>query len=189
MLLTEIIDKIKARISLRKQEADAFFSGDYKDGVKDTLEFIEYFLNSTFLEDKSTGAIRKTREIEIEFRGSSINLLQEYYETPNHNLSYTTTELDDDFMWRVFKEWCNQKHFTTFREICPEVVGKVAGYVARDRSGQLLFFDNLPYCIRSEESWDTDCECFPLPKDFFPDVTYENSPRRVNLLIENDESI
>lgn len=184
MILTEIIEKIKARLALSRSYAQGSTNQSYKQGVEDTLKSIENFLDKEFLEDKGTGAIRKNKLVEVNFRGSKISLPSEYYEVSRGTLSYTTTELDDDFMWRVFKKWCDDRGFSTFREICPEVEGQIRGYVARNKDSQLLFFDNLPFCIRSKGEWDTDCECLPLPKSLFPEITYESGPIRVKLLIE-----
>jgi hypothetical protein len=58
-------------------------------------------------------------------------------------------------------------------------------WVARDRGGVMHFFINKP-------SYNEDFECFEPTKSLkatsrtcFPEVTFENSPRKVRLILED----
>jgi len=60
---------------------------------------------------------------------------------------------------------------------------KIEGWIARDKDGTLVFSEKelKPFkeCFISNDLQDWE-----LPKDFLPDLTFENSPRKAILSIE-----
>lgn len=77
-------------------------------------------------------------------------------------------------------------------------------WVAREQDGSLWLymlkpirhgdgwtndFDDCPQLIKNDEDWDFN-EVIELKPDWFPEVTYENSPVEVDLIIKkNDKGI
>jgi hypothetical protein len=62
-------------------------------------------------------------------------------------------------------------------------------WIARDKYGDdsLWLFKKEPYECNDEGVWDSgDGACRLLP-DIFPQITFENSPKRIELKIIDDE--
>lgn len=59
---------------------------------------------------------------------------------------------------------------------------KMLGWVAREKeSGELTFFSDKPQGI--DGMWHQDCIAYGLPKGYFPQVTYEDSPRSCEITL------
>ena len=58
-------------------------------------------------------------------------------------------------------------------------------WIARDKDSTLWLFNTKPYC-KYNLCWNTRCdEHLQLNQELFPEVTFENSPQKVELkLIE-----
>ena len=57
-------------------------------------------------------------------------------------------------------------------------------YVARDKDGILTLFPCKPYCNESGVWYgETDSRDLVLDKNLLPEVTFENSPVEVNLIL------
>lgn len=64
-------------------------------------------------------------------------------------------------------------------------------WIARDKNGGLFMYVSNPTCDEETKTfWTENEEFFRLSKNFFPEVTFENSPQKVKIeLIKNsDES-
>ena len=56
-------------------------------------------------------------------------------------------------------------------------------WTARDKDGELYLFDEEPKLYKNY-LWGTSTECgrsFRLDSDLFPEITFENSPQKVEL--------
>lgn len=63
-------------------------------------------------------------------------------------------------------------------------------WIARDKNGSLWVFKRKP--VRNERSFDIEMgihERMYLDDSQFPSVTWENSPKRVTLKLEDDETL
>ena len=56
-------------------------------------------------------------------------------------------------------------------------------YIARDGNGNLFMHRNRPSLLHFSEVWDSD-DYFRLEQKDFPEVTFENSPMEVELVIK-----
>lgn len=60
-------------------------------------------------------------------------------------------------------------------------------WIARDLDGDLWLYNRKPV----KKSWggfipiDDDCDIMPIDNDLYPEVTYENSPKEVELIIKD----
>lgn len=64
----------------------------------------------------------------------------------------------------------------------------IGAWITRDKDHSLWLFSDKPSKSIGGEMWipaDDSCECFPLDSGYFPDLTYENSPREVIVRINN----
>jgi hypothetical protein len=64
-------------------------------------------------------------------------------------------------------------------------------WIARDKdiaadSGLYLFIKK-PYELNNEGIWDSGYGAYQLPDDLFPHLTFENSPKRIELRILDNE--
>ena len=55
-------------------------------------------------------------------------------------------------------------------------------YVTRDKDGCLYLHEEEP--IRKSSLWCSERQFMELPKDKFPEVTWENSPKKVKIELE-----
>lgn len=86
--------------------------------IKHFLSFEHY----PFSPDKSpfTGGKveERTKDTEVTFRGEKITAPRHYYHCVDTGHDYTNCKLDDEFMWEVFKQWCQRKGiYDTFTDI------------------------------------------------------------------------
>ena len=56
-------------------------------------------------------------------------------------------------------------------------------WIARDKSGTLALHESEPYCPYGK--WHNGNQEWVLDQSFFPEVTFENSPREVELKLIN----
>jgi hypothetical protein len=61
-------------------------------------------------------------------------------------------------------------------------------WIARDRDDApddkgLYLFNRKPCVLRDNGMWDADGEALQLPEEWFPEITYANSPQKVELKI------
>ena len=57
-------------------------------------------------------------------------------------------------------------------------------YVARDKDGILTLFPCKPYCSESGVWYgETDGRDLVLKKDMLPEVTFENSPKKIEITL------
>ena len=55
-------------------------------------------------------------------------------------------------------------------------------WIARDKNGGLFMYVSKPACDEETKTFWTDNEdFFRLSKNFFPEVTFENSPQQIRL--------
>ena len=52
-------------------------------------------------------------------------------------------------------------------------------WIARDKDGTLKLHESEPYCPYN--TWHNSNQVFYLSNDYFPEVTFENSPQQVEL--------
>ena len=189
VILSKVIEEIKQELDKRwKNHFASKDQSEYNAGAMDAITSLKEYLDSAFLKDFKTGAIRTYKTETLKYRGFNLSFLVEYFKGGSVGFDYTTTELDDDMMWRVFREWCGIKKFETFREISPEVEGTIWGYIARDRDGQLWFFQDKPKRKKRQGIWYTDCECIAIPRDRFSKITWETEPKEIKLLMVDEDA-
>lgn len=58
-------------------------------------------------------------------------------------------------------------------------------WISRDKNGTLILHESKPYCLYSV--WHNCNQEFILENDFFPQVTFENSPQEVEIKLINNE--
>ena len=58
-------------------------------------------------------------------------------------------------------------------------------WIARDKDGTLILWFNKP--VKLGEEWYNNDGCFILDSVQFSEVTFENSPRQVELKLINEE--
>ena len=53
-------------------------------------------------------------------------------------------------------------------------------WIARDKNGQLFLFEVKPH-IEDQDTWYCDdySNYWQIPEELYPEVTFENSPRRL----------
>lgn len=55
-------------------------------------------------------------------------------------------------------------------------------WIARNISGKLTLFEEEPYVVDGDwGTWRTYGSCMVIDKELFPEVTFENSPQKVEL--------
>ena len=57
-------------------------------------------------------------------------------------------------------------------------------WIARDKDGNLFLYENQPQIPYEEATYfntENFEKCFELPSDAFPELTFENSPKRIKL--------
>lgn len=56
-------------------------------------------------------------------------------------------------------------------------------WIARDKDGMLYLYDSKPHLLSDNASYyDSDNGCFyDIPINWFPELTFENSPQEVEL--------
>jgi hypothetical protein len=61
-------------------------------------------------------------------------------------------------------------------------------WIARDKNGNLWFHEGKPhinkYAEKDNAFWSSDGEYYEVDQDLFPEVTFENSPMEVELVIK-----
>lgn len=70
-------------------------------------------------------------------------------------------------------------YIKAFKEI--ELLQKIKGWVARDHSGNLFLFQDTP--VRKNKWWIAGLGGFYLSRKSFPELTWENEPIEVEILI------
>ena len=57
-------------------------------------------------------------------------------------------------------------------------------WIARDLGGELVLYDRKPY--KKDNYWGCDdkCDFMPMNDRLFPEVTFDNSPQEVELVIK-----
>lgn len=71
-------------------------------------------------------------------------------------------------------------------EIPPYKESKIEYYIARDKDGTLILFKDEPFENNGEWELNTS-DVIRLPNKYFPEVSYENSPQKVEIkLIINE---
>ena len=80
----------------------------------------------------------------------------------------------------------NRKYREGYEQCLRDVncLPKINGWVARDKNGELNLFEVKP---RRDENfgywWDRDYQSSPIDENAFPELTWENEPKEVELLI------
>ena len=59
-------------------------------------------------------------------------------------------------------------------------------WIARDRMGMLQIFRFRPWANEDKSVWYHIGGCSPIDSKEFPEVTFENSPQEVELVIKTD---
>jgi hypothetical protein len=66
--------------------------------------------------------------------------------------------------------------------IIAEVDNTVKNWIARDKIGMLYLYDSKPYLpFDNSNYYTTNGHLYDLPNDWFPELTFENSPKMVGL--------
>lgn len=67
--------------------------------------------------------------------------------------------------------------------IIAEVDNTVKNWIARDKDGMLYLYDSKPYLPSDNASYydSANGHYYDLPNDWFPELTFENSPKMVGL--------
>lgn len=60
-----------------------------------------------------------TKETTVKYRGEDITAEREYYRCEDTGVEFSDSKLDDDFMWKVFRVYCNKQGFQYFTDILP----------------------------------------------------------------------
>lgn len=71
----------------------------------------------------------RTETTTVKYRGEDITVQRQYYHCTESGHDFTDTELDDNFMWAVLRQYCNKKGFERFTDIFPKYKKKIEGYV------------------------------------------------------------
>ena len=58
-------------------------------------------------------------------------------------------------------------------------------WIARDKDGSLCLHQEKPFCS-TNDVWYNALQTMFLNKNYFPEITFENSPRQVELKLCND---
>lgn len=53
----------------------------------------------------------------VKYRGDEITVDRDYFVCKDTGTKFTNAEVDDDFMWAVFREHCSRKDYDTFKRI------------------------------------------------------------------------
>ncbi|MBD5283330.1 MAG: hypothetical protein HDS31_01785 [Bacteroides sp.] len=104
---------------------------------------------------KASGDIIEVKE----WRGSS----DVVYSTPDMNMFYASDEVE------------------ILSEKSEEAV--LEGWVARDKSGYLVLHYQKPHRTLGGDKWYSGLSQKSLPKDSFPEVTWDTEPKRVKITI------
>lgn len=68
-----------------------------------------------------------------------------------------------------------------------KALGSAEMWAARDKSGNLKLYRNEPFPTIGGGFWDYSdnsvFECIFYSKDILPEITYDNSPRRIKLTV------
>ena len=83
---------------------------------------------------------------------------------------------------------CNLRKREGYVKALKEVEGlpKIKGWVARDKNGEIHYFQEYPRRVTEYELnhwWDRDYISMWIEKDSFPELTWEDEPVEVELLI------
>ena len=57
---------------------------------------------------------------EVEYRGAKYSVPRKYYKCVDTGRQFSTSEQDGDLMWAVFRKYCEERNFDTFRDLLPE---------------------------------------------------------------------
>lgn len=57
-------------------------------------------------------------------------------------------------------------------------------WIARDKNGRLALHESEPRCPFS--TWHNTNQEFYLDNNLFPEVTFENSPKEITIILNND---
>lgn len=60
------------------------------------------------------------KETEVEFRGEPIVAIQKFYRCKDTGREFTDATLEGDFMWTVFRKYCEKKGYESFQDILPD---------------------------------------------------------------------
>ncbi len=55
----------------------------------------------------------------VTYRGMEIEAIRSFYKDIDTGLEFSTSEQDSDFMWEVFRKYCELKGFDSFEDILP----------------------------------------------------------------------
>jgi len=66
-----------------------------------------------------------------------------------------------------------------------ESLPKIHGWVARDEDGRLCMYGDKPFrdIFYGNKTWFVERDLWELPKELFPEITWESEPVEVELLI------
>lgn len=70
-----------------------------------------------FLDTIPEQPVSDHHEIEVEFRGEKVTISREFYQ--DGEMSYSTSEQDDNAIWSALRAWCEKKGITPF-ELYPK---------------------------------------------------------------------
>ena len=59
-------------------------------------------------------------------------------------------------------------------------------WIARDKNGTLALHESEPYCPYNN-TWHNSNQEFYLDDDLFPEVTFENSPQKIEIKLVKEE--
>lgn len=55
--------------------------------------------------------------ITVNYRNIPVTVTHQFYHSEKTGNNFTTTELDDDFMWNVFRKYCEMKGMNSFSQL------------------------------------------------------------------------
>lgn len=64
---------------------------------------------------------------------------------------------------------------------------EVVLWITRDKEGILEVFNNRPTLLKNTERWHSDKDYMRLEEGIFPEITFENSPKKVKLILAEEE--
>lgn len=103
--------------------ADSLSRSRMKQRLREEIEeeILEKAAHRTDLKSPFTGGkcTLEEEETTVKYRGEYITVKRKFYRCADTGHEFTDSDLDDDFMWAVFRKWCEGKNFETFQDICP----------------------------------------------------------------------
>ena len=87
----------------------------------------------------------------------------------------------DESEYKEIYDWIEKKKDESSREECPE-----SWWVARDKDGKVFIYNSKPIRLVSEFTFDGDSfgHCAELHNGLFPEITWENSPKKIKLILD-----